>query len=43
MGAFSLFGIDLFGTFQKEEESDPVVYGITTNIHTYNLLQDRLS
>lgn len=29
----------LFGTFQKEEESDPVVYGITANIHTYNLLK----
>jgi sterol desaturase/sphingolipid hydroxylase (fatty acid hydroxylase superfamily) len=29
----------LFGTFQKEEESDPVVYGITTNIHTYNLFK----
>ena len=29
----------LFGTFQKEEESDPVVYGITSNIHTYNLFK----
>ena len=29
----------LFGTFQKEEDSDPVVYGLTTNIHTYNLLK----
>jgi sterol desaturase/sphingolipid hydroxylase (fatty acid hydroxylase superfamily) len=27
----------LFGTFQKEEEADPVVYGLTTNIHTHNL------
>ncbi len=29
----------LFGTFQKEEETDPAVYGITRNIHTYNLFR----
>ena len=29
----------MFGTFQKEEESDPVVFGITSNIHTYNLFK----
>lgn len=26
----------LFGTFQEEDEKEPVKYGITTNIHTYN-------
>ena len=26
----------LFGTFQKEDDKEPVKYGITTNIHTYN-------
>lgn len=26
----------LFGTFAPELEEEPVVYGITTNIHTYN-------
>ena len=26
----------LFGTFQKEEEDEPVVYGLTKNIHTDN-------
>lgn len=29
----------LFGTFQKELDSDPVVFGITSNIHTYNLFK----
>jgi len=29
----------LFGTFAKEEESEPVVYGLTKNIHTYNLFK----
>ena len=29
----------IFGTFQKEEETDPVVFGITSNIHTYNLFK----
>ncbi|MFZ4718892.1 MAG: sterol desaturase family protein [Ilumatobacteraceae bacterium] len=28
----------LFGTFRREQpESDPVIYGLTRNIHTYNL------
>ncbi len=26
----------LFGTFQREDESDPVVYGLTKNIDTFN-------
>ena len=29
----------LLGTFQKELPEDPVVYGITSNIHTYNLFK----
>ncbi|MGB1319204.1 MAG: sterol desaturase family protein, partial [Flavobacteriales bacterium] len=29
----------MFGTFQKEEVADPVVYGITSNIKTYNLFK----
>jgi len=29
----------LLGTFQGEEEGEPVRYGITTNIHTYNPFQ----
>ncbi len=29
----------LLGTFAKEEDSEPVVYGLTTNIHTYNLFK----
>lgn len=29
----------LFGTFQEELDSEPVVYGITSNIHTYNLFK----
>lgn len=29
----------LFGTFQEELDEDPVVYGITSNIHTYNLFK----
>ena len=29
----------LFGTFQKELDEDPVVFGITSNIHTYNLFK----
>ncbi|HEY0262805.1 MAG TPA: sterol desaturase family protein [Chitinophagales bacterium] len=27
----------MFGTFEEEREDEPVIYGITTNIHTYNL------
>ena len=26
----------IFGTFKKEDPEEPVVYGITTNINTYN-------
>lgn len=29
----------LFGTFYPEDKQNPVVYGITTNIHTYNPLK----
>lgn len=29
----------LFGTFQEEREDDPVKYGLTKNIHTYNLFK----
>ena len=29
----------LFGTFQKELDTDPPVFGITSNIHTYNLFK----
>lgn len=29
----------LFGTFQKELNEDPPVFGITSNIHTYNLFK----
>jgi sterol desaturase/sphingolipid hydroxylase (fatty acid hydroxylase superfamily) len=29
----------LFGTFQREDPEDPVVYGLTTNIGTYNPLR----
>jgi sterol desaturase/sphingolipid hydroxylase (fatty acid hydroxylase superfamily) len=29
----------MFGTFQKELDEDPPVYGITSNIHTYNLFK----
>lgn len=29
----------LFGTFQPELEEEPVRYGITTNIHTYNVFR----
>jgi len=29
----------MFGTFQKELDEDPPVFGITSNIHTYNLFK----
>lgn len=29
----------LFGTFQEELDEDPAIYGITSNIHTYNLFK----
>ena len=31
----------LFGTFQREHADDPVVYGLTTNIETFNPLAHR--
>ncbi len=36
MGMLLIFWDKLFGTFQKEEESDPVRYGLTSNIETYH-------
>ena len=36
MGMFLIIWDKLFGTFQAEETSDPVKYGLTTNIKTYN-------
>ncbi len=36
MGMLLVFWDKLFGTFQVEEESDPVKYGLTENINTYN-------
>lgn len=29
----------MFGTFQEEDPNEPVIYGITTDIHTYNPLE----
>ncbi|MDP1802377.1 MAG: sterol desaturase family protein [Bacteroidota bacterium] len=36
MGMLLVFWDKLFGTFQAEEESDPVKYGLTENIGTYH-------
>lgn len=36
MGMFLIIWDKLFGTFQAEEESEPVKYGLTSNINTYN-------
>lgn len=36
MGMLLVFWDKLFGTFQAEEESDPVKYGLTENINTYH-------
>jgi sterol desaturase/sphingolipid hydroxylase (fatty acid hydroxylase superfamily) len=36
MGMFLIIWDKLFGTFQAEEKSDPVKYGLTTNITTYH-------
>lgn len=36
MGMVLIIWDKLFGTFQKEEEKDPVKYGLTTNIKTYH-------
>lgn len=38
MGMFLIIWDKLFGTFQAEEENDPVKYGLTKNIETYNPL-----
>lgn len=39
MGMFLIIWDKLFGTFQAEEEADPVKYGLTTNIKTYHPLK----
>jgi sterol desaturase/sphingolipid hydroxylase (fatty acid hydroxylase superfamily) len=39
MGMLLIIWDKLFGTFQPEEESDPVKYGLTTNINTYHPLK----
>lgn len=39
MGGILIIWDKMFGTFQKEEDSDPVEYGLTSNIHTYNLFK----
>jgi sterol desaturase/sphingolipid hydroxylase (fatty acid hydroxylase superfamily) len=36
MGMLLIVWDKLFGTFQEEEKTDPVKYGLTTNINTYN-------
>ncbi|MFO0356774.1 MAG: sterol desaturase family protein [Sphingobacteriaceae bacterium] len=36
MGMVLIIWDKLFGTFQEEEEKDPVKYGLTTNIKTYH-------
>lgn len=36
MGMVLIIWDKLFGTFQKEEDTDPVKYGLTKNINTYN-------
>lgn len=36
MGMVLIIWDKLFGTFQKEEDKDPVKYGLTTNIKTYH-------
>jgi sterol desaturase/sphingolipid hydroxylase (fatty acid hydroxylase superfamily) len=36
MGMLLIIWDKLFGTFQPEEESEPVVYGLTTNLNTNN-------
>lgn len=38
-GAILIVWDKLFGTFQEERDDDPVVYGITSNIDTYNPLK----
>lgn len=36
MGMFLIIWDKIFGTFQKEDESEPIKYGLTSNINTYN-------
>ncbi|MBI2723320.1 MAG: sterol desaturase family protein [Bacteroidetes bacterium] len=36
MGMLLIIWDKLFGTFQKEEESDPVKFGLTSNLKTYH-------
>jgi sterol desaturase/sphingolipid hydroxylase (fatty acid hydroxylase superfamily) len=36
MGMLLIIWDKMFGTFQEEKESDPVKYGLTKNIETYN-------
>lgn len=36
MGMFLIIWDKMFGTFQAEEDSDPVKYGLTTNLKSYN-------
>jgi len=36
MGMVLIIWDKLFGTFQKEEERDPVKFGLTSNIHSHN-------
>lgn len=36
MGMFLIIWDKLFGTFRSEEENDPVTYGLTNNMRTYN-------
>ena len=39
MGMLFIFWDKLFGTFQAEEDTDPVKYGLTENIRTYHPLK----
>ena len=36
MGMLLIIWDKLFGTFQAEDENEPVIYGLTKNIKTYN-------
>jgi hypothetical protein len=36
MGMMLIIWDKLFGTFQEEEKSDPVKFGLTTNLKNYN-------
>lgn len=39
MGMFLIIWDKMFGTFQKEEDNEPVKFGLTTNINTYHPLK----